>query len=190
MAVAALQALDEREPVYEIIGGRKVLMLAAQPATRHIIIVDNIHSIFRAYLRGKRCRSFPDGIEVHLSDDFILRPDVSIVCDRSKIRPNGIFGAPDLVVEVLSISTEKRDRGIKKDAYEKAGVREYWIVRPADRAVEVYVLKDGRYILSGVYAVAPEDAIDDDKAAAVLTLKVSLYDDLVVDVREIFEDID
>ena len=42
MAVAALQALDEREPVYEIIGGRKVLMLAAQPATRHIIIIDNI----------------------------------------------------------------------------------------------------------------------------------------------------
>ena len=121
-------------------------------------------------------------------------PDVLIVCDRGKIKYNGIYGAPDLVVEVLSPSTAANDRGIKKDTYEKAGVREYWIVDPVSKSIEVYHLQNGRLELDDVYLVYPEEEwermTEEQRAAARLSVKVSLYDDLFVDVREVFEDID
>ena len=61
-----------------------------------------------------------------------------MVCDPEKIHQNGVYGAPDLVAEVLSPSTMKRDKGDKKTAYEQAGVREYWIVDPIKQRVTVH----------------------------------------------------
>ena len=119
-------------------------------------------------------------------------PDVLIVCDKDKIKPDGIYGAPDLVVEVLSPSTMTRDRGIKKDTYAKAGVREYWIVDPVSQSIEVYHLHEGRFELDHAYVVFPEweweRMTEEERSAARLSVKVSLYDDLFVDVREVFED--
>ena len=71
--------------------------------------------------------------------------------DKTKIGKNGkIYGAPDLVVEVLSRSTARRDKMEKFQAYEKAGVKEYWIVNPYERGIEVYVRKDDRLQISDV----------------------------------------
>ena len=183
---------DENAIITEIINGKEVLM-SPRPATKHTIIVGNIHHIFRRFLTGKRCKVFfePD---LFLDENNNFVPDIVIVCDRDKIKYNGIYGAPDLVVKVLSHSTAANDRGIKKDAYEKTGVKEYWIVDPLAKSIEVYHLQNGRLELDDVYLVYPEEEwermTEEQRAAARLSVKVSLYDDLFVDVREVFEDID
>ena len=74
-----------------------------------------------------------------LSENDHFVPDMMVVCDREKIHHDGIHGAPDLAVEVLSPSTMKNDRTHKKDVYAKYGVREYWLVNPTDRSIEVYI---------------------------------------------------
>lgn len=183
---------DDNAIITEIINGQEVLM-SPRPALTHSAVAGNIHAIFRRFLRGKRCKTFIEP-DVFLDENNNFVPDVLIVCDRDKMKGDGIYGAPDLVVEVLSPSTATRDRGIKKDAYEKAGVQEYWIVDPVSKSIDVYHLKDEKFILDHVYTVYPdwewERMTEDQRAAARLTVKVSLYDDLFVDVREVFEDID
>ena len=77
--------------------------------------------------------------------DTMLEPDITIVCDSDKLDDIGCKGAPDMVIEILSPSTARNDRIIKYQLYEHAGVREYWIVDPDTRIVNVHLLEDGRY---------------------------------------------
>ena len=174
----------------EIIDGTPVMM-SPRPATNHNSIVGNIFSIFRQFLRGKRCRAFVDGVDVHLDEKNTVAPDVLIVCDKDKIRHDGIYGTPDLVVEVLSPSSRKYDRTTKLALYERFGVKEYWIVDPDAKSIDVYHLRDGALVLDDVRGVIPDyelaDMDEDEKQSALLPVKVSLYDDLLVDVAEIFE---
>jgi Uma2 family endonuclease len=169
----------------------EIIMMSPRPVINHLRVIGNIYHIFTGYLKGKRCEAFADGADVHLDEKNTFVPDVMIVCNKDIIKDDGIYGAPDLVVEVLSPSTAKRDRGEKKSIYEKYGVKEYWIANPADKSIEVWLLKDGKYELDNVYTVYPdwqwEKMTDEDKAEAQLNLKVSLYDDLIIDVREIFD---
>ena len=180
---------DEKRRVEKIKG--QTVMLAAMPAVNHNRVVRNLDHIFFKYLRGKRCESFSDGVEIHLDEDNTFVPDAMIVCNKEIIKYDGIYGAPDLVVEVLSPSTASRDRGAKKDVYEQHGVKEYWIADPKSKSVEVYHLKDGRFVLDNVYTAYEEwewkSLSDKEKEEAKLPLKVSLYDDFFIDVREIFE---
>ena len=173
--------------------GDKVVAMSPPPEIQHINIAGNVYTILKNYLKGKRCKAFPDGTELFLGKEFKFRPDVMVVCDRNKIQSNGIHGAPDLVVEVLSPSTQKRDKTIKKDAYEKYAVKEYWIVSGKEKSIEAYHLNDGRFVLDNVYSVYPdwqwEEMTEEEKSEAQLFLKVSLYDDFVIDIREIFDDI-
>ncbi len=81
-------------------------------------------------------------------DRFV--PDMMVVCDRDKIRNDGVHGAPDLVVEVLSPRTAYRDWGYRMELYAKSGVREYWLVSPAEESVEVYLPEEGRFALRDV----------------------------------------
>ncbi len=182
---------DENAIITEVINGKEVLM-SPRPATKHAITAGNIYHIFRGFLKGKRCKAFFEH-EVHLDENNIFVPDVLIVCNQNNIKTNWIDNAPELVVEVLSPSIATNDRGIKKDTYEKAGVKEYWIVDPLSKSIEVYYLKDGRLVLDHVYMIFPpeewERMTEAQRAAARLYVKVSLYDDLLVDVREVFEDI-
>ena len=76
----------------------------------------------------------------------MVRPDISVICDLSKIDDKGCLGAPDLVVEIQSFSTAKYDLTKKFDLYEASGVCEYWIVYPYEKGVEVFLLQpDGKY---------------------------------------------
>lgn len=167
----------------ELING--VTMMAPAPSESHNNIMANILVIFRNYLRGKHCRAYGDNIDVFLDENNHFRPDASIVCDRNKIKGDGIHGAPDLVAEILSRTTSKNDRGIKMKAYEHFGVKEYWIVDPVNRSIEVYLNTDTGFVLDNVYAEKNLDR-DFDKEEPVLKLRVSLYDDLIVDVRDVF----
>lgn len=175
----------------ELISGELVMMSPA--STGHTYVDDNILSIFKHYLKGKNCIPFGDGLLVHLTEEDAFVPDVMVVCDRSKIRRNGVYGAPDLVVEVLSPRTAKRDRGYKKTVYERSGVTEYWIVDPAGKSVEVYLLRDGRYELDGLYTLYPpqelEEMLEEERAEVVTQFKCHLYDDLIIRLEDIFGDL-
>lgn len=172
----------------ELIGGELIAMSPA--ATNHNRISRNIFGIFWSYLKGKKCEPFGDGEAVYLTDDDHFIPDFMVVCDPDKIKQNGVHGAPDLVVEVLSFSTAKRDRGYKKDVYEQCGVREYWIVNPADKSVEVHLLIDGKFVLDNIYSFYTEEERaeirDDEKALIVSQFKCSLYDDLEISLEDVF----
>ena len=115
-----------------------------------------------------------------------------VVCDRDKIKRNGVHGAPDLVVEVLSPGTAKRDRGYKKNAYEAGGVPEYWIVEPSNRSVEVYLLENGHYVLDNIYTLYPaeelEEMTEEEKALVATEFKCHLYEDLIIRLEDIFYD--
>ena len=154
----------------------------------------NIEFIFKRFLRGRQCRAFGDKIDVFLTKDDTVIPDVMIVCNRDIIKENGIHGAPDLIVEILSLSTSKRDKGYKKDLYERCGIKEYWIVDTKNKTIEVYLLKDGKFNLDNLYFVPNEDWLNDDRNderdKVVYEFKTSLFDDLIIDIREVFEGID
>jgi len=115
---------DERleNPTYELIHGEEVMQ--AQPSANHSRITRNLSSIIWNYLKGKRCEVFLE-MMVYFDEDNHYIPDLVIVCDSNKIKGSYIEGAPDLAVEILSPSTKKRDIGIKKEIYEKFGVKEY-----------------------------------------------------------------
>jgi len=178
------------EDDFELINGQSVMM-APRPSVDHNRVVSNINRIFQVYLRGKRCEAFSDGVEVHFDESNVLVPDAMIICNRDIIKRKGIFGVPDLVVEVLSPRTAKNDRGEKKDVYEKYGVREYWLADPLAKSVEVYVLQEEKFRLDNVYHAYSaddwEEMTEEERAESQISLKVSLYDDFVVDVREVFE---
>ena len=185
-------AYDERRehPRYERIQGEEKQL--AQPATPHASVAMNLAFIFRGYLRGKRCRVFGE-VDVFFDEANHFVPDLVIVCDRDKIKYNGIHGAPDLVVEILSPGTARDDRTRKKEVYERAGVREYWLVNPKDRSVEVYHLIEGKYLLDNLYHDYSQEEwgllSDKEKARQKFSVKVSLYEDFEVQVKDIFEDV-
>lgn len=172
----------------ELIGGKVVMMSPA--SVPHTYVADGILNIFRNYLKGKKCIPFGDGILVHLTDEDKFVPDVMVVCDHSKIKTNGIFGAPDLVAEVLSPSTAKNDRGRKMEVYAKCGVREYWIVSPGEQSIEVYRSEGSTFALYDIYIKRPdwelEEMSDEEKAAVVTHFKCSLFDDLDISLDDIF----
>jgi len=174
----------------ELINGRLVMM-SPSPSVNHFHVAGRIFSIFDQYLRGKTCTPFNDGFELYLSPTDHFRPDMMLVCDPTIIKPTGVYGAPDLVVEVLSPSTTKRDRTAKKDAYEKAGVKEYWLVDTNNKSIEQYLLQDGKFALHDIYAIYPdyelEKMTDKEKAELATEFKCSLYDDLVIKLADVFE---
>ena len=166
------------EPDYEIIGGEKVL--SPEPTVGNNAIMCNLAMIFENYIINKEinARIFGDNIDFRLSKNETYKPNFSVVCNLDIINWKGaIHGAPDLAVEILSKSTKKYDFGIKKDVYEQYGVKEYWIIDAEVKSVIVYHLVDGKFELNGEYK------INSDKTS----IKVSIFDDLIVDLNDIFK---
>lgn len=185
MSMLASQEYDK----YELINGKEVMMSPA--SMNHLRIQGNLYAILWNYLRKKRCNVYSEAKVVFNETTWYI-PDLLILCDKNKERKNHIEGAPDLVIEILSPATRKRDIGIKKDTYEKYGVREYWLVDPMSKTIEVYLLRDGKFNLDNSYHDYDEEdweaLSDEEKAETKLALKVSLYDDLEIDIREIFRE--
>ncbi len=185
-------AYQYNETYDELIDG-KIVMMTPRPAVNHNIVSGNIFHIFKNYLSGKTCMPFSNSADLYLSENNRFVPNGMIVCDRSKIKYDGIYGAPNLVIEVLSPNTAKNDRGKKKDAYESAGVREYWIVNPAEKSIEVYLLNNDKYILDNVYSIFPDYELkkmnEDELASITAEFKCSLYDNLYIKLDDVFEDL-
>jgi Uma2 family endonuclease len=139
---------DER---WELIGGVAYNMTPA-PRTRHQSISGSLSSELLQHFDGRECRVFPAPTDVKLSEEDVVQPDLLVVCDRDKIKPTHVEGAPTLVVEILSPSTEVKDRGAKMDLYARSGVSEVWIVTPYPSLIEVYSLTEQGYRLVKAYS--------------------------------------
>lgn len=183
----------QEEPWEELIDGQ-VIAMSPRPVINHNRVSGNIYYAFRDYLGKKRCEPFADGVDLYLNEKDHFIPDVMIVCDPDKVKKDGVHGAPDLVVEVLSPSTAKRDRGYKKDTYAQAGVKEYWIADPVNKSIEQYFLQDRQFILNEIYTIYPDYVLkkmnDEERAAVVTEFKCSLYDDLIILLEDIFWRVD
>jgi len=164
------------------------------PSVSHHDVAFNIGIFFRSKFKGKTYRVFVDSLSLHLSKDNIFVPDVMIISDMGSIKAKGVYAPPVLVAEVLSPSSLKRDKIDKKNAYEKFGVNEYWIVDIKNKSIEVYVLKNSRLVLHDVYITISQDDIDDmadeEKTAIVYENKIPSFEDFGIDIREIFEGIE
>ena len=184
-------AYQEEYEAREVINGREYMM--SRPSVNHLRIEGNIFGAFSQYLRGKRCEAFFEP-NVRLSDKEQFIPDVVIVCNPDIIEDYGIHGTPDLVVEVLSPSTARIDRTYKKATYEKYGVKEYWLVDPLNRTVEIYHLIDGKFELGGFCVDYREKdwarLTERQQAETQKTIQVSLYDDFMIEVAEVFRGVD
>lgn len=178
---------DERK--FEMLDGKVYNMSPASIV--HTTVSGNIYSIFRHYLKGKKCRVFSDGASIFFNEKDKPVPDMSIVCRPEIIGNFYINGAPDLIVEVLSPSTATNDKGYKKDLYEKNSVPEYWIVDTNNKSIEVYLLKDGKYKLDNIYAIFPDDVIahmtEEERGKIVTEFKTSLFDDLIINLYDVFD---
>ena len=130
---------------WEIIDGAAYVMSPA-PIIPHQDVTGNIFHILKTALKGKPCRPYISPADVVLSDMDIVQPDVFVVCDPNKKTTKNIQGAPDLIFEVLSPSTAKKDRWDKKRLYAKTGVKEYILVDPDALFAERYLLQEnGEY---------------------------------------------
>ncbi len=148
---------DER---WELIDGVPYAMTA--PQRLHQDIVFELGGQVRNYLQGKPCKGYTAPFDVRLPRqdeadakvETVVQPDLSVICDPSKLDKQGCRGAPDWIVEVLSPSTALKDMDSKRSLYQRHGVQEYWIIHPEDRWILVYTLDaQGRYGQPGVFGM-------------------------------------
>ncbi len=142
----------EDDKRYEVINGRLEEMPA--PGFEHQGVVMELASILHTFVKVKALgKVLPAPFDVILSETVVVQPDIVFISNDNlkNIRKGKLFGPPNLVVEIISPGSFYRDRYEKFALYEKHKVKEYWIVYPGERAVEVWVLNDeGKYELSGV----------------------------------------
>ena len=124
----------------ELIDGKIYYM--APPNTKHQRLVHFFDREIGNYIQSHKgeCEVFPAPFAVFLNKDDMnyIEPDISVICDTSKLDDKGCHGAPDWVIEIVSPSSKPRDYMTKLFKYETAGVREYWIVDPEKQMVMVY----------------------------------------------------
>ncbi|NPB03111.1 MAG: Uma2 family endonuclease [Thermotogae bacterium] len=136
---------------YELINGRLEKMPA--PSFMHQRVLSKLFVKLRLWVenRGKG-EVLPAPFDVILGEKLVVQPDIVFIAKENlkNVKGGRLFGAPDLVVEIVSPQTVRRDTFVKKRLYAEAGVKEYWIVYPEERAIEVWVLKDGKYELHSV----------------------------------------
>jgi Uma2 family endonuclease len=137
---------------WELIDGQAYAMSPA-PRRLHQKLALKIAAILQDKLEGKPCEAYISPIDVFLPEhawkkgedsldsiDLVVQPDILVVCDQEKLIDEGILGAPDLAIEILSPSTAWKDLTDKRLAFERHRVREYWIVNPDTFEVHVYRL--------------------------------------------------
>lgn len=158
----------------ELIDGKMYMM--APPNTMHQRILMNLSSEIREYIKKKHgtCEVLPAPFAVFLyaDDKNYVEPDISVICDKTKLDDRGCNGAPDWIIEITSPSNPHMDYDIKLFKYRTAGVREYWIVNPRKRTIMVYDLENGE---------KSDQYIFDD------TIPVCIYNDLSIQLSELLK---
>ena len=129
----------------ELIDG--VMYMMTPPGRKHQELVSFLHLEIGNFIRNKNgnCKIYPALFAVFLNEDdrTYVEPDISVICDESKLDDRGCNGAPDWVIEIVSPSSKRMDYLIKLLKYQKAGVKEYWVVDPERKSVMVYDFAGG-----------------------------------------------
>lgn len=168
---------DER---WEIIEG--IPYMQAAPSWQHQSISSELNRQFSNYLLNKSCRIFnapfdlilPSKNENAEDSKNVVQPDLLVICNMKGLRGTGFYGVPDLIIEITSPSTIRKDKVLKFNRYEKVGVREYWIVEPDGKFISAFTLgENGRYGRPDIYT-------DED------VVKVSIFEDLEIDLNTVF----
>ena len=161
------------------------IKLLPAPRAIHAEVGYNISWHLGTIIRKKKCKCkvYPAPFDVRLPKNgetdhdkiyTVVQPDISVICDLTKIDVDGCCGAPDMVVEVLSLSTTKRDMNDKFFLYEKSGVKEYWVVHPDEKGIQVFLLQEnGKYDNGTLY----------ERKGKV---PVHIFDDYPIEFDEIF----
>lgn len=146
--------LDWDEGRWELING-EVWDMTPAPSRLHQEISGDLFYALYEFFKDKDCKVYMAPFDVRLPDsdtieDYavttVVQPDISVICDQSKLDNRGCVGSPDLIVEILSPSTAAKDLKVKRALYEKHGVKEYWLIHPTDQVVMSYQLgEDGQY---------------------------------------------
>ncbi|MBE0479245.1 Uma2 family endonuclease [Candidatus Aerophobetes bacterium] len=166
--------IPEDRVTHQIIGGK--LFMTPAPSSYHQKVSRNLEFAIWSYVKENNLGEVFDApIDVVFSSVNVVQPDIVFISkDRLKIlEERGIFGAPDLVVEIISPGTSELDVKLKKQLYQRFGVREYWIVYPEEKKVEVFKLKGGSFKGEGTFL--KED-----------TLAPELFPGLKINLNEIF----
>lgn len=165
--IADIEALPEGQRA-ELFDGEMIMM--ASPTITHQAILNwiNLEIYSQIKAKGGKCRVFPAPVAVFILDDDknYVEPDLIVICDRDKLDNKGCHGAPDFVVEIVSPSSKKLDYYRKLEVYQRAGVREYWIVDAFKKTIVVHSLEQDE--IPTIYHFT--DAI-----------KVGICDDVVID---------
>ena len=179
MEAVAKEIVYTIEDIYKLPHGERAELIDGQiyymapPNRRHQKLVFELSLIIGNYIKSKNgsCEVYPAPFAVFLNKDdtTYVEPDISVICDTSKLNDRGCLGSPDWIIEIVSPSSRYMDYFTKSFKYRNAGVREYWIVDPMKNRIMVYNFK--------------EETVDEytfsDK------VKVSIYEDLEINFSEI-----
>lgn len=168
----------------EIIKG-KVFKWTAAPSRIHQDVARELTTTINLFLKGKPCIVYAAPFDVRLpsksikdEDIFtVVQPDISVICDKSKLDDAGCIGAPDLIVEILSPSNNKKELQNKYEVYLESGVKEYWILQPIGQTLLIYTLSNSDYIPSKLYCSGD-------------IVRSSVIKGFELDLEEFFKDID
>jgi len=156
----------------ELINGETVAM-SPSPGVHHQILQLKLAGFLDAHFEGKTCQPFIAPLDVKLSHDTVVQPDLMVVCRPDQIRPTHIEGAPALVIEILSESTKVYDRHVKMALYARYGVPEVWLATTEPGLIEIYQLDGATYRFAASFA---------DKE----TLTSPTFPDLQIDLAALF----
>ena len=149
-----LQMDKESEDRLEYFDGEVVCLVS--PSVEHQRVLLNIATEFRNCFKGKSCEVFISPLDVWLKNEektakVRVQPDLMVICDKTGLKENEYTGLPTLIIEIISPSNQSHDRIRKYNTYMDFGVKEYWMVNPKLKAIEVYVLEEGEYKQAAIY---------------------------------------
>jgi len=175
-AFRELEFPDDDLFIYELINGQLVKKSAPKPL--HQLLSQRIEFALAIYLKENPAgQYFHAPVDVFLDEFNTVQPDICFLSTERGFLIDlneGIMGTPDLIVEILSPGSLRYDRGVKKELYEQFAVKEYWIVDPNNRALEIYVMRGNAYASHGIFEAG-------DKASSALLSGFEL------DINELFK---
>lgn len=154
----------------------------------HSQVNGNLYHEIRQHLKDSVCVVSVENLDLHISEDEYVIPDIMIICDKNQIKKDKYYGIPRFVAETLSPATSLKDKTVKKDKYAELGIDEYWIISPKERSVEVYYLAENAYKLVASHILVQDE--DDENFNADLQLTLRTLPVVSISLENIFESVE